>query len=222
MKIVRTFFALSVVIFAASCTYTGTGGNPISRKFTWFSYVNGDDIRKVCADLGADRYRFVYNGIYQRQTRSYDVFFHAKQLNIQVRGDAEINKIKMDDLFAPWRGVTTEVLLDEKMLSEIKQSLIASAALQPAPQGLRLYSDKFYWTVAACVDGKFHFNAYLWPTQRWEKMKFNETLFSLDNTGVEVYPPKNLSSVDIWGSYTDAKPFLLQVGRNGLVGFDGE
>ncbi len=75
MSILRAFFALMLVIVVASCTYQGGLENPVTRKFTWFSYVNGDDIRKVCAGLGADRYRFVYNGIYQRQTRTYDVFF---------------------------------------------------------------------------------------------------------------------------------------------------
>ncbi len=127
----------------------------------------------------------------------------------------------MQDLLGPWRGVSSEILVTDKVLKDIKNSLISSAALQPAPHGLRLYSDKFYWTVAACVDGDFYFNAYLWPSKRWDDMVFDDLLLSLDNTGVKVEEPKRLSPLDIWGSMRDVNPFLLQVGENGLIGFEG-
>jgi len=221
MSILRAFFALMLVIVVASCTYQGGLENPVTRKFTWFSYVNGDDIRKVCAGLGADRYRFVYNGIYQRQTRTYDVFFHAGKIKTLVTGEANLRQTSVQDLLGPWRGVSSEILVTDKVLKDIKNSLISSAALQPAPHGLRLYSDKFYWTVAACVDGDFYFNAYLWPSKRWDDMVFDDLLLSLDNTGVKVEEPKRLSPLDIWGSMRDVNPFLLQVGENGLIGFEG-
>jgi hypothetical protein len=221
MSILRALFTLILVIFTVSCTYKGGVENPVTRKFTWFSYVNGDDIRKVCAELGADRYRFVYNGIYQRQTRTYDVFFHTGKIKITVNGEANLRNTSLNDLFSPWRATTSEIDVERKVLKEIKNSLISSAALQPAPTGLRLYSDKFHWTVAACVEGEFYFNGYLWPSKRWEAMTFDDLLLSLDNTGVALEEPKRLSPLDIWGSMSDVNPFLLEVGKNGLVGFEG-
>jgi len=221
MSILRPIFAACLALFAASCTYQGGVEDPFTRKFTWFSYVNGDDIRKVCADLGADRYRFVYNGIYQRQTRSYDVFFHARKIRMLVTGQPDLRNMEANDLIAPWRGVKRELQISDKVLNGIRNSLISSAALQPAPRGLRLYSDKFHWTVAACVDGEFYFNAYLWPSKRWDGMTFDDVLLDLDITGVEVEKPKRLSPLDVWGGVDKADPFLLEVGTNGLVGFEG-
>jgi len=218
MRRFLSIFALIGVSALSACAYTGGVSDPVTRKFSWFSYVNGDDIRKVCENLGADRYRFVYNGIYQRQTRSYDVFFHSKKIVTQITGPASINKMLLNDLFAPWRGTQEEVLLNDTQLNAIKQSLISSAALQPAPDGLRLYSDKFHWIVSSCVDGKFHFNAYLWPSKKWNTMKFDEILLALDTTGVEVEEPKSLSPIDVWGGMHKVDPFLLQVGENGLIG----
>ena len=92
MQSFRNIFTYLVVFLTASCTYSGGIDNPFSKKFTWFSYINGDDIRKVCASLGADRYRFVYNGIYQIQTRTYDVFFHEKKVVMRVTGPSNIKQ----------------------------------------------------------------------------------------------------------------------------------
>ncbi|SCA55211.1 conserved exported hypothetical protein [Candidatus Terasakiella magnetica] len=221
MSMLRFFFACLLVIFAASCTYQGKGSDPITKKFTWFSYVNGDDIRKACANLGADRYRFVYNGVYQHQTRTYDVFFHAKKIVMHVAGAANVKKLDLHDLLAPWRGVREELVVGDKELSQIKRALGASAALQPTKTGLRLYSDKFYWTVAACVEGKMHFNAYAWPSTEWETMQFDDVLLALDVTSVPVEEPRVLTDIDIWGSSQEADPFLIELGDNGLVGFEG-
>ncbi|WP_135077611.1 hypothetical protein [Terasakiella sp. SH-1] len=220
MFICRAIFAFLLVIFAASCTYQGASDNPVARKFTWFSYINGDDIRKACASLGGDRYRFVYNGIYQYQTRTYDVFGLSKKLSMQVRGPSNLKKLDIQDFFAPWRGVSEQLQVSDKVLAHLKKALIESAALQPPPQGLRLYSDQFYWTVIACVEGDIYFNAYKWPSQRWDQILFDDVLLSLDVTGVPFEEPRVLSTLDIWGSLSDANPFLIQVGQNGLVGFE--
>ncbi len=221
MSLFRFLMTCLLVIFAASCTYKGGVENPVTRKFTWFSYVNGDDIRKACATLGADRYRFVYNGIYQQQHRSYDISFLNKKMSILVAGESNLRKLNLSDLAAPWRGESAELFLKDKELQVVRKAVVQSGALQKAPLGLRLYSDHFFWTVAACVDGKFHFNAYLWPSDRWENMQFDDLLFALDVSGVEVAQPKRYSPVDIWESNINTKPFLMEVGENGLVGFEG-
>ncbi|WP_417798247.1 hypothetical protein [Terasakiella pusilla] len=221
MSYIRSVFALCVAIFAASCTYQGGSTDPIHRKFAWFSYLNGDDIRKVCADLGADRYRFVYNGIYQEQTRAYDVFFHSKKMTVQVRGDANLRDLTLDDLLAPWRGNLQQVALSDSDLAAIRNSLLKSAAMHNKQNGLRLSSDDFYWTVAACVDGQFHYEAYKWNTPHWDDMVFDETLILFDKSGIEVAQPKRLGQADRFNLAEYFKPFMIEVGENGLVGFEG-
>ena len=43
----------------AGCTYRGEIDQPATLKATWFSYLNGDDIRSACADGTPVRYRLV-------------------------------------------------------------------------------------------------------------------------------------------------------------------
>lgn len=219
MFVLRSFLAALLVIFAASCSYKGGMNDPVSRKFSWFSYINGDDIRKVCADLGTDRYRFVYNGIYQEQTRSYDVFFYARKITMQIKGASDLKNFRINDLFSPWRGVNEELIVGDKELTLLKKSLKESAALHHDQRGLRLSSDEFYWTVAACVDGQFHFDAYLWGTDHWDNMVFDDLLFAWDITGVKPAKPRVLSQVDKFSYAERQKPFLIEVSGNGLVGF---
>ncbi|MFX4447010.1 hypothetical protein ABTA86_19705, partial [Acinetobacter baumannii] len=56
-----------------ACASTGPVDNPIARTLTWFSYLNGDDIRNTCPAGVRDRYRFVYNGTFNSQVRTYDL-----------------------------------------------------------------------------------------------------------------------------------------------------
>ncbi|MBK8177286.1 MAG: hypothetical protein IPK66_19145 [Rhodospirillales bacterium] len=61
--------ALAAVL--SSCSYAGHD-DALSQRFTWFSYINGDDIRALRKG-STDLYRFVYNGIYIKQARTYDI-----------------------------------------------------------------------------------------------------------------------------------------------------
>ena len=47
---------------------------PVIRKFTWFSYIGADDIREKCKYSSNPQYRFVYNGVYNEQVRTYDIY----------------------------------------------------------------------------------------------------------------------------------------------------
>ncbi len=49
------------LLVLSACTYRGESDNPVVRRFTWFSYLNGDDIRAACRADTRERYRFVYN-----------------------------------------------------------------------------------------------------------------------------------------------------------------
>ena len=90
---------LSAII--AACTYqgdsvTGFGSDhPVVRKFTWFSYVGGEDIRAACRLGTRDRYRFVYNAVYEEQVRSYDLMAAPEsggyELKVMVSGEADLS-----------------------------------------------------------------------------------------------------------------------------------
>ena len=40
---------------------------------TWFSYVNGEDLRAQCSSDEPDRYRLIYNSKANAQLRTYEV-----------------------------------------------------------------------------------------------------------------------------------------------------
>ena len=69
----RGFIGLIVIILSA-CSYKGGEDQPAIRKFTWFSYVKADDIRTECNNSTNPQYRFVYNGVYNEQVRTYDIY----------------------------------------------------------------------------------------------------------------------------------------------------
>jgi hypothetical protein len=55
--------ALCIVSAVGGCAYHGPHqDDPVQRRFNWYSYLNGDDIRTACEEDAAPRYRFVYNG----------------------------------------------------------------------------------------------------------------------------------------------------------------
>src|SRR5258708_8497990 len=57
----------------AGCSYPGGIDNPLVRKFEWFSYVAGDDIRSKCGPGSPPQYRLVYNANWDEQVRAYDL-----------------------------------------------------------------------------------------------------------------------------------------------------
>ena len=69
--------AMTLIVFAgalsAACTYRGDIDDPTTIKATWFSYLNGDDIRARCSESSGLRYRLIYNADYDEQLRSYEV-----------------------------------------------------------------------------------------------------------------------------------------------------
>jgi hypothetical protein len=221
----RALVLLALVLVSA-CTYGG-GTDPVTRKFTWFSYVAGDDLRAACRPGLRDRYRFVHNAVYVEQVRTYEVrpaLGPGHVLEARVFGPPDLSRVVVEgvvDLAEPWRGVIVETPLAPESMERLRGALAEAGVFGPAPVGLELWSDGFYWTVAACVDGGFRFNAYQWPSDRFKGAAFAPLLFRWDATGVAVNPPRRTDNFDIYG---EARPpdrafqFKLRVGENGIAG----
>jgi len=73
----RSFRGMSLLIAMAvglsGCMYTGGVGEPMARKYSWFSYAAGDDIKAACTPDAPARYRLVYNANWNEQVRAYDL-----------------------------------------------------------------------------------------------------------------------------------------------------
>lgn len=210
----------------AGCAYRGEIDEPITLKVTWFSFLNGDDIRPACVPGAEPWYRLVYNGAYDEQLRAYEVvgdgaggaYYTARVLG---GPGLDVSRLSLTDPQAMARWTKARDRLGPADLQALEAALAASGAFEAAPVGLRLASEQFYWIVSLCRDGRFHFNAWLYPSARYERLRFPGVLLRHDGTGVAVNPPRKV--VGIERARRDVKRdgspqnFDLEIGENGLA-----
>lgn len=227
----RRIAPLAAVLVAglAACTYSGRSEDPVSRKLTWFSFLNGDDIRRRCGTSAQEwELRLVYNGNYDTQLRSYHIVADgAGGAFVNARATpktyGKVNVLSLDDPLAAVRWAGSQTRLDAEARAELDGRLRASGLYGPTPTGLRLPSWGWYWTATVCTDGEVHYNAWLYPSKRWAEQDFREILAPYDDTGVAFTEPvkavearvQQRSQYDEKGSRIR---FTMHVGDNGLKG----
>ncbi|HEY5597233.1 MAG TPA: hypothetical protein VIK47_00385 [Kiloniellales bacterium] len=217
--------ALALLV-VAGCAYRGQIDQPITLKFTWFSYVAGDDIRAACAPGGQDSYRLIYNGSYREQVRSYEVvgdgagggYYTARVM----RGSGlDLNRFSISDPQAVANWTVARSRLTAADMSALRAALAESGAFSNDGAGLRLASEQFYWTAATCRDGQFHFNAWLYPSDRYARLRFPAALLGHDQTGVAVNAPRRVVPLEAARPVTREQDpvtrFNLRVGDDGLI-----
>lgn len=215
---------LAVTLAVSGCAYDPTAGsepidNPLARRLAWFSFIEGGDIRDSCRPGAADRYRLVYNGVYDEQVRIYEIGRGEPRLmRHRALPPADLAQgWSLAEPLGPWRGESAERRLSPREYADLMDRFSAGGMFAPPPVGLRLPSRGFYWTAAACRDGVYRFTAWLHPSPRFAALTFPEALARLDITDVPVNPPRRLGP-----SLADENPspeFTIEVGRNGLRGF---
>ncbi len=212
-----------------ACAYQGKADSPISDKFTWLSYVSGDDIRAGCDPRAPERYRFVYNARYDEQLRSYDIRGDGSDqggsMRARTKGPATISQLQFDDLLAPWRWQESETRLDGQEMAQLREALAEAGFFGRPDVGLELNSKGFYWAVVACVDGSFYFGGWQDPSQAFSALRFPQMLFERDGTGVAVNQPRELNPVELGRASGPAQErggetsrFLITVDETGLKG----
>lgn len=221
--------ALGAAAAVAGCTYAGQIDQPYTLKATWFSYLNGDDLRKRCANI-EDHWevRLVYNGHYEKQLRSYHMIADGTGgADVTARASkpdaGNLARLSLADPLAPWRWATSRRALDPAARDELEDRLAASGVYATAPSGIRLKSWGWYWVSIACRDGEVHFNAWAYPSDRWDRQDLRQIVQPLDETGVAFNQPR---APDFSESPTRARPkgegqsihFELKTGDNGLAG----
>lgn len=214
----------------ASCASTGNSDNPVGRSLGWFNFVNGTDLRQRCGQDGVDRYRFVYNGRWGEQVRTYEITRLGRErapgeLTTRVIGPDFFNVLRTDDLLQPWRGTKSDEVLAPAEMARLDQALAASGFDETAPRGLNLPSDGFYWVAVACRNGQFHFNAWNWPSERFARLAFLVVLADHDGTGIKFAVPRpGPTRIQQTMGPTRERAasykaiFDLEVGDNGLKG----
>lgn len=221
----RGFFAAAIIVVLQGCTYVETS-NPLVRKLSWFSYLNGDDIRSACHVGGPEHWRFVYNGIYKEQIRTYDLKERPDGtflLRANVANTPNLTTLsvkQLSDWVAPWRGKIRTVALGRDQRDLLAQASEASGQFRPPTKGLQLSSDHFYWLGVVCRAGQVSFNAYRWPSAEFQAATFPRLLLAWDPTGEPLNPPRETSP---YAGHDAKNPqhqfqFNLEVGTEGLLG----
>lgn len=171
----------------ASCSYSGGDiGNPLVRKSQWFSFAGGDDLRGACRADTPDRYRLIYNAIYDQQIRIYELDAVRQVLIIRVIEKANMAEISSDDLMAPWRAKEQRVQLDPPTYDRLVSAFAAGGMFGPPATGLELPSRSYYWLASFCRGGVFGLTGWKYPSPAFDAMQFDKMLFALDPAEVPV------------------------------------
>lgn len=231
-RVVRLAGLAVAVLLLAGCASSGPVDNPVARNLTWFSYVAADDIRTACEAGGADSYRLIYNANFTEQVRSYDIralpMDGGAVMTVRVKTPVRLGALRLTAPFTPWQATPFHRRLSSEEFGILVDMMAASGAFGPAPAGLRLHSSAFYWVVAACRGGHFSFNAFLYPSRRFERIAFDDPLSRLDPSGIPFNPPiagaGALRLPEQCGSRRDPPPeclyppFVFEVEEDGLKG----
>jgi len=187
MNLRNYLLTILACVIGGCTTYTGEPANPVERSLTWFSYLAGDDIRTACRSGGPDRYRFVYNGIYELQIRGYELTPTAGGAELTVRARARsglVNRISITNPFGPWDMISSRASLDNQTAAAIVEAYATAVAQSPSSAGQLLESNEYYWIVASCSGGSFALNAFLHPKVDTNALAFAKLLLDHDDSGV--------------------------------------
>lgn len=186
-------FALIATVATAACSYDGPAGDPVSRRFSYFSFLAADDIRTACAQGGPERYRFVYNAEYEKQVRIYEIVVDpatgAGRQVTRVLGGGRVGAFQFG--FQNWllEQASYRATLGAADLAALRKALADAHFAEPPPNRVELWSDDYYWLVSGCADGRFHQNGYARPSERFEALTFAAALAGHDGSGVGFAAP---------------------------------
>src|SRR3546814_16078621 len=90
-----------------------------------------------------------------------------------------VNEMTFSDPLAFARWKRSEAPLGASVVERLNAALEASGAFQPAPKGLQMFSKETYWISNLCRDGVFYFNAWRFPSDRFEAISLDPLLLAL-------------------------------------------
>jgi hypothetical protein len=213
----RSAFTIVAVLGLAACTtFDGSTDNPVERSLTWFSYVAGDDVRAACTTGSPDQYRFVYNAVYGRQIRAYDLRVGtdgADQTSRARNRAGNVANFQLRNPLGPWELRRSDARLTNVEVAAIVDGLQRDVESAPASAGQRLRSNKFYWAVAACQSGEFRLHAFEQDRVAIKALAFRKPLLAHDMTEIEFLEAKQIEG------FAD-NAFEIRINRtgDGIVG----
>jgi hypothetical protein len=194
MKSFRSLLRLAALVVllglsAAACNYPQSEvDDPVSRRFSYLSYLAADDLRESCTPSSGERYRFVYNAEYNRQVRLYEIGIapdrQEGKLEVRVLGGKRYGVFQFG--FKNWllEQAVARTRLQRRDVSALYDALERARFGAEPRHGLELWSDSYYWLVSSCHEGNFHQQGYLHPSREFAAQDFAGVLAPLDRPGV--------------------------------------
>ena len=181
----------------------GEIADPVTRKLTWFSVLNGDDIRAACGPGAPTRVRLVHNADYMVRVRVYDLVAPPPGpmapppgslfLKTRVLGPTPASlTIDLDTpslALASLGGLVTRRVIGPTEAARVHAALAADGLGGPPPRVDRLRSEDFWWLAVGCVEGDMRFHAWADPDPGYGALTFPAMLQALDGTAVPLRTP---------------------------------
>ncbi|OSQ44689.1 hypothetical protein THS27_05815 [Thalassospira sp. MCCC 1A01428] len=151
--------AVSAAAILAGCSYTATSdiANPVVRKASWFSYLNGDDLRTACSAGEAEgRIRIVYNADYYKDVRTFDVTPQTGTDNFtmvsHMFGPLDVSEMNVSvrSPLGAFSGEPVRQTLTRQQYLTLTDAMQEDGFGTQNRDGLRLHSENYYWVALGC------------------------------------------------------------------------
>ncbi len=191
----RSGVIAGLLLAVAGCTQVTDGeiSDSISQRWTWGSFISGEDIASACTAESRGRYRFTYFGDQSKQVRVYDLDVNAGTLRKRIiTSKLTVGIVPLGagftDVFRP-RDET--IPLTSPQIAAIETALVNDGfGSRPAQDKQMLLSEWYFWLVRGCRDGETRLRVWVHPDDDFKALTFPETLFSIDPTEVAVQQPR--------------------------------
>jgi len=186
MRLKSIGLAAAVVLLLPGCASFGPAEEADARKLTWFSYVNGEDLRAHCSHEEPDRYRLIYNSKSNAQLRTYEV--RAAGDTGEGAGGAvvEARIIPADalwgrdpeDALGSGQMVSMRLYLSPDQFERLTTKLDESGVFSGPAMELRAQAGGVFWLASGCHEGTYFLTAFSNPSDRFENIGMSESVGS--------------------------------------------
>jgi hypothetical protein len=167
----------------SGCASLGPAGEEDARKLTWFSYVNGEDLRAKCSSDEPDRYRLIYNSKANAQLRTYEVQGAEARAGSGAGPDAggavvEARIIPADalwrrdpeDTLAAGQSASMRLYLSPDQFGKLTSRLAESGVFDGSSMELHSRPGGVFWLASGCHEGSYFLTAFSNPSDRFENI----------------------------------------------------
>jgi hypothetical protein len=183
MRLTPIGFAAAAALLLSGCASLGTAEEADARKLTWFSYVNGEDLRAQCSREEPDRYRLIYNSKSNAQLRTYEV--HAAGGTAEGGGGAVVEariipadtlwRRDPEDALGSGQMVSMRLYLSPDQFAHLTTKLDESGVFTSTSMELRTQTSGVFWLASGCHDGTYFLTAFSNPLDRFENIGMSES-----------------------------------------------